>query len=117
VEATVQIFLTHALEGGEIEPVTVIGRAKDCHLEIPDDYDNVERYHATIFFKEGIFTIADGYEDRSTRFGTFVNGVKVEPQTRVPLRPGDRIVLGGFRGKEAHELSRGTCEITFERES
>jgi hypothetical protein len=99
------------------EAVTVIGRAKDCHLEIPDDYDNVERYHATIFYKEGIFTIADGHQNRSTRFGTFVNGNKLKPQTRMPLRNGDRIVLGGFRKKEAHELSRGACEIVFERGS
>ncbi len=97
------------------EPVTVIGRAKDCHLEIPDDYDNVERYHAIIFYKEGVFTIADGYRDSPTRFGTFVNGLKLKPRTRMPLRNGDRIVLGGFRNKEAHELSRGACEILFER--
>jgi hypothetical protein len=96
------------------EVVTVIGRAKDCHLEIPDDYDNVERYHATIFYKEGIFTIADGYRDSPTRFGTFVNGSKLKPRTRMPLRNGDRIVLGGFRKKETHELSRGACEIVFE---
>jgi hypothetical protein len=96
------------------ESVTVIGRARDCHLEIPDDYDNVERYHATIFYKEGIFTIADGYQDGPTRFGTFVNGLKLKPRTRMPLRNGDRIVLGGFRKKETHERSRGACEILFE---
>ncbi|HID62398.1 MAG TPA: TIR domain-containing protein [Anaerolineae bacterium] len=112
-------FLKAKLKGRNIlyriiEPVTVIGRAGDCHLEIPDECDNVERYHATVFCKDGIFTIADGYENRSTKFGTFVNGVKVKPQTRLPLRPGDRIVLGGFRKKEAHELSRGACEIIFE---
>jgi hypothetical protein len=100
-----------------IEPVTVVGRAKDCHLEIPEDYDNVERYHATLLYREGIFAIADGYENRSTRFGTFVNGIKVEPQAKVPLRYGDRIVLGGFRRKETDELSRGACEIVFERRS
>jgi hypothetical protein len=99
------------------EPVTIIGRAKDCHLEIPDDYDNVERYHATIFYKEGVFTIADGHQDSPTQFGTFVNRSKLKPRTRMPLRNGDRIVLGGFRNKEAHELSRGACEILFERRS
>jgi hypothetical protein len=99
------------------EAVTVIGRARDCQLEIPDDYDNVERYHATIFYKEGIFTVADGYRDSPTRFGTFVNGLKLKPRTRMPLRNGDRIVLGGFRREEAHELSRGACEILFERRS
>jgi hypothetical protein len=97
------------------EPVTIIGRAKDCHLEIPDDYDNVERYHATIFYREGVYTIADGYQDSPTRLGTFVNGSKLKPRTRMPLRNGDRIVLGGFRREEAHELSRGACEILFER--
>jgi hypothetical protein len=96
------------------ESVTVIGRARDCQLEIPDDYDNVERYHATIFYKEGVFAIADGYRDSPTRFGTFVNGLKLKPRTRMPLRNGDRIVLGGFRKKETHELSRGACEILFE---
>lgn len=100
-----------------VEPVTVIGRAKDCHLEIPDDYDNVERYHAAIFYKEGIFAIADGHENDTTKFGTFVNGIQVEPQTKVPLRSDDRIVLGGFRRKEAHELARGACEVVFERRS
>jgi hypothetical protein len=99
------------------EPVTIIGRAKDCHLEIPDDYDNVERYHATIFYKEGVFTIADGHQDSPTQFGTFVNRSKLKPRTRMPLRNGDRIVLGGFRNKEAHELSRGACEIHFETRS
>jgi hypothetical protein len=99
------------------EPVTIIGRAKDCHLEIPDDYDNVERYHATIFYREGVFTIADGYQDSPTRLGTFVNGSKLKPRTRMPLRNGDRIVLGGFRKKETYERSRGACEILFERRS
>jgi pSer/pThr/pTyr-binding forkhead associated (FHA) protein len=96
------------------EAITVIGRVKDCQLEIPDDYDNVERHHATIFYKEAVFTLSDGYQNRPTRFGTFVNGVKVKPQTRMPLRHWDRIVLGGFRKKEAHQLSRGACEIVFE---
>jgi hypothetical protein len=96
------------------EPVTIIGRAKDCHLEIPDDYDNVERYHATIFYRGGVFTIADGYQDSPTRLGTFVNGSKLKPRTRMPLRNSDRIVLGGFRNKEAYERSRGACEILFE---
>jgi hypothetical protein len=105
--------IVHRIKG----PVTIIGRAKDCHLEIPDDYDNVERYHATIFNKEGISTIADGYRDSPTKFGTFVNGLKMKPRTRMPLRNGDRIVLGGFRKKETHERSRGACEILFERRS
>lgn len=100
-----------------VESSTIIGRAGTCQLEIPDDYDNVERYHATIFHKEGIFTIADGYQNSPTKFGTFVNGTKVKPHTRVPLRHGDRIVLGGFRKKEAHELARGACEIVFEGRS
>lgn len=99
------------------EAVTVIGRAKQCQLEIPDEYDNVERYHATIFYEKDIFTIADGYQNRSTKFGTFVNGVQLKPQTRIPLRDGDCIVLGGFRNKKAQELSRGACEIVFEEGS
>jgi hypothetical protein len=99
------------------EPVTVIGRANECQLEIPDECDNVERYHTTIFYKDGIFAIADGYQNRPTEFGTFVNGVKVKPKTKMPLRHDDQIVLGGFRHKEAHELSRGACKIVFERKS
>jgi nucleoside phosphorylase len=102
--------ITHQIH----EYVTIIGLAKDCDFEIPDDFDNVERYHATISYRDGIFVITDGHKNRPTKFGTYVNGVKVEFETEVPLRSGDRIVLGGFRRKEAHELSRGACEVVFQ---
>ena len=96
------------------ELVTLIGRAGDCHLEIPDHHDNVERYHATIFYGQDVFMIGDGSDKHSTKYGTFLNGVRIKSQTRLPLRSGDCIVLGGFRKKETHELARGACEIIFE---
>lgn len=103
----------HVIHYRIVDPVTLIGRAKDCHLEIPDDCDNVERYHATIFYEQDAFKIIDSNGSNPTKYGTFVNGVKIEPGISVTLHSGDRIVLGGFKRSQTLELTRGACEIIF----
>lgn len=67
----------------------VIGRAPDCAIPLRTVVDTVvSKRHCRIAFA------ADGatLEDLGSRNGTFLNGQAV--QGRMPLRPGDRIMLG-----------------------
>lgn len=94
---------------------TRLGRARDCELEIPEVCDNVEYLHGAILYQEGSFIITDGNKGNPSRFGTFVNGIRVSFSNPVQLKTKDQIVLGGFRRLDIGELARGACEIIFEQ--
>lgn len=81
-------------ESGELQefdlekPVTSVGRQPGNDIVL--NTTAVSRYHAQ-------FAIADGQVylvDLGTVNGTFVNDVQVEPNSRVPLSDGDRIMMG-----------------------
>lgn len=68
----------------------VLGRHAEC--DVADLFTNdpgVSRFHAQIDVVEGRHAI----EDRGSRNGTYVNGQRISG--RVPLRSGDRLVIGG----------------------
>ena len=65
-----------------------IGRAEDNILTI--DRRTVSRYHAIITASGGRWYI----EDRGSVNGTSINGARIQPGARLPLRHGDRIGLG-----------------------
>lgn len=77
-------------DGGELElkPGFGIGRAEDNDLAI--DKPTVSRHHA-ILSEEGDRWFI---EDRGSFNGTFLNGMKIQPGVKLPLRHGDRIGLG-----------------------
>jgi pSer/pThr/pTyr-binding forkhead associated (FHA) protein len=68
------------------EGSVVIGRSRSCNLRLPSA--DASRRHAEIVGTNGGFLLRDL---RSTN-GTFLNGERVEER---PLKPGDRITIGG----------------------
>jgi serine phosphatase RsbU (regulator of sigma subunit) len=77
------IELKNAAEG------LVIGRHDQCALRLPATADKISRQHARFIEDAGQWRIAD----LKSRWGTFVNGVKIPPQREVPLTEGDLIRL------------------------
>ncbi len=72
--------------------VKTVGRAADCALTIPDQ--TVSRQHFSIrLAKSGEVIILDG----QSRYGTLINDEQV-PEDEVVLRPGEELVVGGWRG-------------------
>ncbi len=65
-----------------------IGREDDNTLILLSK--SVSRHHARLTDHEGRWFI----EDRGSYNGTFVNDVRVQPGTQVPLRHADRLVFG-----------------------
>lgn len=72
----------------ELGDELAIGRAEGNDLRI--EKPAVSRRHAVIVRTEGRFFV----EDRGSFNGTFLNGVRIQPGVRLPLRHGDRIGLG-----------------------
>jgi len=68
--------------------VTVLGRRHDCDLRIP--LPVVSRTHCQLSANAQTMKL----RDLGSRAGTFVNGKQVEPQTDIPLKPGDYIRIG-----------------------
>lgn len=65
----------------------LVGRGVDCDLHL--DVDDVSRKHAEVrVTEEGTYVV----QDLGSQNGTWLNGVPVELQ---PLRPGDRLRIGG----------------------
>src|SRR5215207_6845820 len=83
------------LAGPSIPPVELpakpggvtLGRHEACDVRLPADADKVSRQHARLSFNAGTWRIAD----LRSRWGTYLNGVKVEPGPELPLSEGDFI--------------------------
>jgi sigma-B regulation protein RsbU (phosphoserine phosphatase) len=87
--------------GPEIPPLEmkgpgnlVLGRSEHCGLRLPADADQVSRQHARFAQHSGHWRITDLH----SRWGTFLNGVKIPPNREMPLSSGDllRIVPWTF---------------------
>lgn len=77
----------------------LIGRSRNCDISLSSpSYYKVSSRHARVIWrgKEG-FIILDGDGIKASRFGTFVNGKKVDSVSGAVLRDGDYIVLGGLK--------------------
>jgi serine phosphatase RsbU (regulator of sigma subunit) len=85
-----------AVSGPAIEPITLapksdgltLGRHANCELLLPADAERVSRFHARFAHVEG-----EGWRlsDLGSRWGTYLNGVKVAPGRELPLSEGDLI--------------------------
>lgn len=80
------------LEAIKLEPNPAgltFGRHERADLLVPADAEGVSRFHARFSFDEAErrWRLAD----LSSRWGTFVNGVRVQPGRGVPLRDGDLV--------------------------
>src|SRR5689334_20863849 len=66
----------------------VIGRSEECDLPLPlANAERVSRRHARFDFHGGQWRLSE----LGSRWGTFVNGVRVEPSIGVSLKQGDLI--------------------------
>jgi FHA domain-containing protein len=72
----------------ELHDRLTIGRAPHNDLVLPSS--KVSRDHAVIVFEDGRWFI----EDRGSFNGTFLNGDRLRPGSRLPLRHADRIGIG-----------------------
>ena len=85
-----------AVSGPPIEPIALVPRAEgltlgrhaNCELLLPADAERVSRFHARFAYVQG-----EGWRlsDLGSRWGTFLNGVKVAGAREVPLSDGDLI--------------------------
>ncbi len=64
-----------------------IGRHERCDLRLPSDAETVSRAHARLTSDGGHWRLAD----LQSRWGTFLNGVRLEAGIEVPLAEGDLI--------------------------
>jgi serine phosphatase RsbU (regulator of sigma subunit) len=71
-----------------------IGRHEQCPLRLPANADQVSRQHARFSEQAGQWRVTDLH----SRWGTFLNGVKIPPNREMPLGEGDllRIVPWTF---------------------
>lgn len=72
----------------ELRDGFTVGRSDDCDLTIARA--TVSRTHALVTEGEERWFV----EDRGSFNGTFLNGERIQPGVRLPLRHGDRIGLG-----------------------
>jgi serine phosphatase RsbU (regulator of sigma subunit) len=65
----------------------VLGRHEECPVRLPADADKVSRQHARFVEQGGQWRISD----LQSRWGTYVNGVKIPPLKELPVDEGDLV--------------------------
>src|ERR1039458_6578378 len=76
------------LEAMEIKlPSVTLGRQPDCELPFPENAEQISRRHARITHTPGGWRLSD----LKSRWGTFLNGVKLPPMQDFPLHEGDLV--------------------------
>ena len=83
------------IAGPELDPIELtpkdggltLGRHEQCELRLPPEAEKVSRFHARFMFDDRTWRIAD----LNSRWGTYVNGVKLAPGPDVPLNEGDLV--------------------------
>jgi serine phosphatase RsbU (regulator of sigma subunit)/pSer/pThr/pTyr-binding forkhead associated (FHA) protein len=82
--------------GPDLEPIALspkpagqtIGRHEQCDLHLPADAEKVSRFHARLIGDtRGQWRIVD----TNSRWGTFLNGVKLTPDTPASMHEGDLV--------------------------
>lgn len=66
-----------------------IGTNPDCHYRLTNPH--ISRYHCKIVYENGQYYIID----LNSTNGTFVNKQQIPPRTKIPVMPGDLILLAG----------------------
>ena len=84
-----EIWLTFP-DGSEHELKETVTIGRDDRNDITFASASVSRDHAAVTLRDGRWYL----EDRGSFNGTFLNGVRVQPGTPLPLRHADRIGIG-----------------------
>ncbi|HWB52801.1 MAG TPA: FHA domain-containing protein, partial [Tepidisphaeraceae bacterium] len=90
----------------------VIGRNKDCDLPLPIQAEEVSRRHAEFIHHGGQWCVAD----LASRWGTSVNGVKLNPNRRVPLNEGDLVQIRPWTFRFTHRNKSATNSASLEND-
>ena len=65
----------------------MIGRQESCRIRF--DFPEVSERHAILTLRDGKAVL----EDIHSANGTYVNGIRIRPHVKTPIRPGDHIRL------------------------
>ncbi len=65
----------------------VVGRHEQCPIRLPADAEQVSRQHARFRYDGEHWRL----QDLGSRWGTFVSGVRLQPNVEMPIRDGDLI--------------------------
>lgn len=81
-----------------------IGRADNNQLVLPDPERTISRVHARLVFRAGGYAIVDNGSNPIS-----VNGTPIGAGREHPLKPGDRVQIGGYvlQAREASASPRG----------
>jgi hypothetical protein len=88
----------------------VIGRNKDCDLPLPLQAEKVSRRHAEFVHQNGQWRIAD----LGSRWGTVVNGVKLQPNRPVFLSEGDLLRIQPWTFRFSRDRKSTTGSVAFD---
>lgn len=82
-----------------------LGRHDRCDLCLPADAESISRFHARFTSGNGTWHIAD----MNSRWGTYLNGVRLEPAQEIVLSEGDLIRLNPwtFSFTRRHHVATG----------
>lgn len=80
----------------------VLGRQETCDIRMPADADKVSRQHVKFMFDNGAWRIAD----MNSRWGTFLNGVKLIEGRELPVAEGDLIRVTPWTFSFSHSPPR-----------
>lgn len=88
----------------------LIGRIDHCHIKLAAD--SVSRHHARMGYDGSRWRVAD----LDSRWGTFVNGVRIASQREVPLGEGDLLCISPwtFRFSLEHVAHAGVLDGALE---
>ena len=76
-----------------------LGRAANCDICMPAGAEGVSRRHARLRWDEGQWLLAD----LNSRWGTHLNGTRLDPETEVPLTEADLVGIGPWTMKLSSE--------------
>lgn len=119
--ATVTLTVTSgSLTGQEFvfrQPATcIIGRAKDCQLQLPNDeqHNTVSRYHCALEINPPMIRI----RDLGSLHGTYVNGQMIGRRaSNQPLAPAENLPDYGLANGDEIQLGKTVLRVTIEGEA
>jgi serine phosphatase RsbU (regulator of sigma subunit) len=81
-----------------------IGRNEKCDIRMPATAEGVSRRHAMLRWESGQWHLAD----LNSRWGTYLNGTRLDPDKEIPISEGDLIGVGQWTLSLATSAERRT---------
>ena len=91
----------------------LVGRMAECDIVTESKFSSVSQRHAVFRKTAGGWTITDiGTHGKGSTYGTYINDVRLGPNTETVLHPGDEIRLGTKLGKYLKFHGEGTAPVS-----